>query len=92
MTCCNHLVKIGLEEREKRLKEVEDFKAAHLEACQSSQEASVKRVKAFEELKLQVDSVLSSKVCGSMWSLVLTTVTVYGCVECVHIHCIRHVE
>ncbi len=57
VTCCNHLVKIGLEEREKRLKEVENFRAVHKGACQSSQEQSVKRVKAFEELKQQVRTV-----------------------------------
>lgn len=64
VSCCNHLVKIGLEERDKRVKEVEDFRAVHKEACRSSQETSVKRVKAFEELKQQVLYQQCAHVCA----------------------------
>ncbi len=54
VACCNHLVKVGLEEREKRLIEVEDFRATHKRASEANQQASVERVKAFEQLKAQV--------------------------------------
>lgn len=54
--CCNHLVTVGLEEREKRLKEVTDYRAAHKTACIKNQEISVERVKQFESLKLEVKS------------------------------------
>lgn len=52
--CCNHLVKVGLEEREKRLTEVTDFREAHREACSLNQKASVERLREFEELKQEV--------------------------------------
>ncbi|XP_064406106.1 dynein regulatory complex subunit 3-like isoform X2 [Halichondria panicea] len=54
VACCNHLVKVGLEEREKRLIEVEDFRTTHKRASEANQQASVERVKAFEQLKAQL--------------------------------------
>ena len=54
VACCNHLVKVGLEERKKRLKEVEDYRATHKRASEANQQVCVERVKSFEELKAQV--------------------------------------
>lgn len=52
--CCEHLIKVGLAEKEKRDKEHDMFKVAHAEACTQNQQQSVERVKEFEKLKQKV--------------------------------------
>ncbi len=54
ITICEHLTKVGLEEKEKRDKEVALFREAHKEACLKVQELSVEKVKEFEEAKQMV--------------------------------------
>ena len=45
---------MGLEEKEKRDKELALHQEAHKEACLKSQELSVQKVKEFEEIKQKV--------------------------------------
>ncbi len=51
---CEHLTKVGVEEKEKREAEVKVFRASHAQACSSSQQQAVQRVRQFEDRKLQV--------------------------------------
>ena len=51
---CEHLTKVGLEEKVKREKELVSFREAHKDACLKNQELSVARVKEFEELRDKV--------------------------------------
>lgn len=48
------MVTVGLEEREKRDKELAMFRTAHGEACKQNQQQSTDRVKEFEKYKLKV--------------------------------------
>ena len=52
--CCEHLITVGLAEKEKRDKELAMFRAAHTEACLQSQQQSVEKVTEFEKLKQKV--------------------------------------
>lgn len=54
MQCCEHLIKIGLEEKEKRDKELAAFYKSHREACVQNQQLSVERIQQFEAVKLKV--------------------------------------
>ena len=44
--------KVGLEEKEKRDKELASFMAGHKEACRKNQQVSVEKIKEYEELKV----------------------------------------
>ena len=52
--CCEHMVTVGLAEKEKRDKELAMFKTAHGKACTQNQQQSAERVKEFEKYKLKV--------------------------------------
>ena len=52
--CCEHLIKVGLTEKEKRDKELAMFRVAHLEACTQNQQQSSHKVREFEKLKQKV--------------------------------------
>lgn len=51
---CEHLTKVGLEEKERRDAELDVFRSSHARACSSNQELSVKKVSEFEALKQKV--------------------------------------
>lgn len=51
---CEHLTKVGLEEKVKRVKELVSFREATKEACLKNQQLSVRRVKEYEELRDKV--------------------------------------
>lgn len=57
---CEHLTKVGLEEKERRDKElVVLFRVAYKEACLKVQEMSVQKVKEFEDSKEVSSSVIT---------------------------------
>lgn len=51
---CAHLTKVGLEEKEKREKELVSFRAATKEACLKNQQLSVRKIKEYEERRDKV--------------------------------------
>ena len=51
---CEHLTKVGLEEKEKRDKELASYREATREACLTNQQLSVQKVKEYEELRDKV--------------------------------------
>ena len=63
MKSCEHLTKTGLEEKEKREKELASYQIAHKEACLHVQEKSVEKVKEYKERKEKVWCVFSVGVC-----------------------------
>ena len=66
METCEHLTRVGLEEQEKREREVEAFRIAHTQACSSNQHLSVNKVKEFESLKQQVPLAQSVGHCSRL--------------------------
>jgi hypothetical protein len=50
--CCEHLSKVGLEEKRKRDEEVASFQRSHEQACSLSQQRSVDIITAYENKKL----------------------------------------
>ena len=64
--CCQHLIKVGLAEKEKRDKELAMFREAHSEACAQNQQQSSDKVREFEKLKQKVvrSLLLSNRRCS----------------------------
>ena len=54
MECCEHITAVGLQEGEKRRKEVEGFHHCHEEACSVNQQNSVQRIGRYEQLREKV--------------------------------------
>ena len=52
--CCEHLLRVGLGEKEKREEEVRALRHSHEEACTANQRLSAERVRQYEEDKLKV--------------------------------------
>ena len=51
---CEHLIKVGLEEKAKRESELASYSEAQKDACLFNQEKSVEKVKEYEEFKAKV--------------------------------------
>ena len=54
MECCEHITAVGLEEGERRKREVDGFNRCHEEACSVNQQHSVQRISDFEQLREKV--------------------------------------
>jgi len=52
--CCEHITAVGLEEGERRKREVDEFNRCHEEACSVNQQHSVQRISDFEQLREKV--------------------------------------
>ena len=48
--CCEHITAVGLQEGERRRKEVEGFHHCHEEACSVNQQNSVQRISRSDQL------------------------------------------